>query len=63
MFNLFVIPQNWFRLAKKKLRHEIDQAETQLSYNRHEQTYFDTNEDGIKYLRHGIEIIISKVYL
>ena len=29
MFNLFVIPQNWFRLAKKKSRHEIDQKRTQ----------------------------------
>ena len=29
VFNLFVIPQNWFRLAKKKSRHEIDQKRTQ----------------------------------
>ena len=29
MFNLFVISENWFRLAKKKSRHEIDQKRTQ----------------------------------
>ena len=66
MLNLFVIPQNWFRLAKKKLQHEIDQAESQLSYDRNGQIYFDKHliwiESQIS-TAYWIKIIISKVYL